>query len=102
MIQFLHLLLQNLHLSTQINLSWLPPIQQYGQKLVGYKIEIKNAPGDYQIIDENTGNGTTKYSIDGLTPETTYTYRVLQSILVHKATHQMKHLQQHLNLLHHL
>jgi titin len=62
---------------TQINLSWLPPIQQYGQNLVGYKVEIKNAPGDYQIIDENTGNGTTKYSLDGLSPGTTYTYRVL-------------------------
>lgn len=59
-----------------IDLSWLPPIQQYGQKLVGYKIELKNAPGDYQVIDENTGNGTTKYSLDGLTPGTTYTYRV--------------------------
>ncbi|MGI0018397.1 MAG: fibronectin type III domain-containing protein [Nitrosotalea sp.] len=62
--------------STKITLSWLPPIEQYGQKLGGYRIEIKNAPGDYQVIDENTGNGTTTYSIDGLTPETTYTYRV--------------------------
>jgi hypothetical protein len=62
---------------TQIDLSWLPPIQQYGQNLVGYKIELKNAPGDYQVIDENTGNGTTKYSLDGLSPGTTYTYRVL-------------------------
>jgi len=61
---------------TQINLSWLPPIEQYGQKLGGYRIEIKNTLGDYQVIDENTGNGTTKYSISGLTPETTYTYRV--------------------------
>ncbi len=69
---------------TSINLSWLPPIQQYGQNLVGYKIEIKNAPGDYQTIDENTGNGTTKYSIDGLTPSTTYTYRVFA---VYPGTH---------------
>jgi hypothetical protein len=61
---------------TQINLTWLPPIQQYGQNLVGYKVEIKNAPGDYTVIDENTGNGTTKYSINGLSPATTYTYRV--------------------------
>jgi hypothetical protein len=61
---------------TQINLTWLPPIQQYGQKLVGYKVEIKNAPGDYTVIDENTGNGTTKYAINGLSPATTYTYRV--------------------------
>ncbi|MDE1844025.1 MAG: fibronectin type III domain-containing protein [Thaumarchaeota archaeon] len=62
--------------STQINLSWLPPIEQYGQKLMGYRIELKNAPGDYQVIDVNTGNSTTKYSIDGLIPGTEYTYRV--------------------------
>lgn len=90
---------QNMHLSddsvpapliakpgsmTSINLSWLPPIQQYGQKLVGYKIELKNAPGDYTVIDENTGNGTTKYSLDGLNPGTTYTYRVFA---VYPGTH---------------
>src|SRR5574340_1415493 len=33
--------------STQINLSWLPPIEQYGQKLMGDRIELKNARGDY-------------------------------------------------------
>ncbi|MHB8547243.1 MAG: fibronectin type III domain-containing protein [Nitrosotalea sp.] len=69
---------------TRINLSWLPPIQQYGQKLMGYKIELKNTSGDYQVIDENTGNGTTKYSIDGLIPGTTYTYRVFA---VYPGTH---------------
>ncbi len=69
---------------TSINLSWLPPIQQYGQKLVGYKIELKNAPGDYTVLDENTGNSTTKYSIDGLNPGTTYTYRVFA---VYPGTH---------------
>ncbi len=62
--------------STGINLSWLPPLNQYGQKLAGYEIELKNAPSDYQVIDENTGNGTTQYFVDGLTPDTTYTYRI--------------------------
>jgi len=62
--------------STQINLSWLPPLESYGQTLQGYKIELKNAPGDYQIIDDNTGNDTTKYVITGLNPGGTYTYRV--------------------------
>lgn len=61
---------------TQINLSWLPPLESYGQTLQGYKIELKNAPEDYQIIDDNTGNDTTKYVITGLTPGNTYTYRV--------------------------
>jgi Fibronectin type III domain len=61
---------------TQIDLSWLPPIETYGQKLVGYKIELKNAQGDYQVIDDNTGNDMTKFAITGLTPGSTYTYRV--------------------------
>ena len=61
---------------TEIDLTWLPPINQYGQKLMGYKVELKNAPGDYTTIDENTGNSITRYSLDGLTPGTTYTYRV--------------------------
>lgn len=63
-------------LSTRINLSWLPPLESYGQTLLGYKIELKNAPGDYKVIDDNTGNDTTKYVITGLTPGSTYTYRV--------------------------
>jgi len=70
--------------STIINLSWLPPLNQYGQKLLGYEIDLKNAPGDYQIIDENTGNGTTQYYLDGLTPDTTYTYRIFA---VYPGTH---------------
>jgi hypothetical protein len=61
---------------TQINLLWLPPIVSYDQTLLGYKIELKNALGDYQVIDDNTGNDTTKYTVKGLTPGTTYTYRV--------------------------
>jgi|GEM_PF-1125181 len=61
---------------TQVDLSWLPPLVSYGQTLLGYKIELKNAPGDYQIIDDNTGNDTTKYAITGLIPGSTYTYRV--------------------------
>ena len=61
---------------TQINLSWLPPIENYQQKIIGYKIDLKQAPGDYVIIDDNTGNDTTKYSIVNLKNDTTYTYRV--------------------------
>jgi len=61
---------------TQITLSWLPPLENYAQKIIGYKIDLKRAPGDYVIIDDNTGNDTTKYSIVGLKTDTTYTYRV--------------------------
>jgi chitodextrinase len=62
--------------STQINLSWMPPLESYGQVLQGYKIELKSSSGDYQVIDDNTGNDTTKFVITGLTPESTYTFRV--------------------------
>jgi hypothetical protein len=61
---------------TQINLSWLPPMENYMQNIVGYKIDWKRAPGDYVVIDDNSGNDTTKYTIVGLTTGTTYTYRV--------------------------
>jgi len=60
---------------TQITLSWLSPVENYQQSIVGYKIEWKRAPGDYVIIDDNTHNDTKKYSIVGLTTGT-YTYRV--------------------------
>ena len=69
---------------TQIHLSWLPPIESYGQPLHGYKIDLKNAPGGYQVIDDDTGNDTTQYTITGLTPGTTYTYRVFA---VYPGTH---------------
>ncbi len=62
--------------STQINLSWLPPLEGYGQVLIGYKIESKNTSGEYETIDDNTGNTTTRYYISGLNPGNTYTYRV--------------------------
>lgn len=90
---------QNIHLSpgsvpapliatpvsdTKILLTWLPPLEQYGQRLVGYKIDLKNAPGDYRSIDDNTGNGDTKYYVTGLAPNMTYTYRVFA---VYPGTH---------------
>ncbi|MEO9277838.1 MAG: fibronectin type III domain-containing protein [Nitrososphaera sp.] len=61
---------------TQIDLSWLEPIEKYSKVIIGYKIEWKRAPGDYVDVDDNTGNRTTKYSVYPLSPGTTYTYRV--------------------------
>ncbi len=61
---------------TQIDLSWLEPIEKYSKIIVGYKIEWKRAPGDYVDVDDNTGNRTTQYSVYSLSPGTTYTYRV--------------------------
>jgi hypothetical protein len=61
---------------TQIDLSWLQPEESYGQVVIGYKIEWKQAPGAYVIIEDNTHDISTKYSVTGLTTGTTYTYRV--------------------------
>src|SRR3989475_10864309 len=61
---------------TQINLWWVPPAQNYGKLIIGYQIEWKRAPGDYIVIDDNTQNTTTRYSVYPLTPGNTYTYRV--------------------------
>ncbi|MDE1766356.1 MAG: fibronectin type III domain-containing protein [Thaumarchaeota archaeon] len=61
---------------TQIILSWLAPEQTYGQVITGYKIEWKQASGVYVSIEDNTVSLNTKYTIDGLTTGTTYTYRV--------------------------
>lgn len=61
---------------TQIELSWLEPIEKYGKIIIGYKIEWKRAPGDYIDVDDNSGNRTTHYSVYPLSAGTTYTYRV--------------------------
>ncbi|HXX06085.1 MAG TPA: fibronectin type III domain-containing protein [Candidatus Bathyarchaeia archaeon] len=62
--------------STQIDLSWLPPEESFGQPIIGYKIEWKQAPGLYITVEDNTHDVSTKYSITGLKTGTTYTYRV--------------------------
>ena len=62
--------------TTQINLSWLPPLESHGFVLAGYKIESKRSEGDYETIDDNTGNSTTRYYVTGLSPGKAYTYRV--------------------------
>ncbi|WP_255496081.1 fibronectin type III domain-containing protein, partial [Candidatus Nitrosotalea sp. FS] len=53
---------------------------------MGYRVELKDTQGVFQVIDVNTGNSTTKYSINGLTPNTTYTYRVSA---VYSGTHSI-------------
>ncbi|MDE1843282.1 MAG: fibronectin type III domain-containing protein [Thaumarchaeota archaeon] len=59
-----------------ILLTWLPPLEQYGQKLLGYKVEVKNNQGLFQSIDDDTETSDTKYPVTGLDANTTYTYRV--------------------------
>lgn len=77
-------LIANAVSDTKILLTWLPPLEQYGQQLEGYKIELKNAPGDYQSVDDNTGSGDTKYYVTGLESGKTYTFRVFA---VYPGTH---------------
>jgi hypothetical protein len=60
----------------QIRLSWLPPLESYNKILQGYKIELKQVSGNFETIDDNTGNSFTEYSVTGLTANKTYTYRV--------------------------
>jgi len=69
--------------SIQINLWWVAPTQNYGKIIIGYQIEWKRATGDYIVIDDNTHNSTTRYSVYPLTPGNTYTYRVSAIYNVH-------------------
>src|SRR3989442_780651 len=62
--------------SSQIDLSWNAPIQNYGKSIIGYQIEWKRSPGDYTVIADNTQNTSTRYSVYQLMPDNSYTYRV--------------------------
>jgi len=63
--------------SSQINLSWIAPTNNGGSTITGYKIERSTSGGStWSTIVSNTGSTTTTYSDTGLSPSTTYTYRV--------------------------
>src|SRR5207245_887250 len=63
--------------SSQINLSWTAPGNNGGSAITGYKIERSTDGGTtWSIIVCSTGYTTTTYSDTGLSPSTTYTYRV--------------------------
>ncbi len=62
---------------SQINLSWNPPSDNGGTQVTGYEIERSiNGGSTWSILVSNTGNTDTTYSDTGLSPNTTYTYRV--------------------------
>ena len=69
--------------SSQINLSWTAPTSDGGSTITGYKIERSTDGGtNWSTLVANTGSTSTAYSDSGLSPGTTYTYRVSAITLV--------------------
>ncbi|MDG7050709.1 MAG: fibronectin type III domain-containing protein, partial [Nitrososphaerota archaeon] len=59
---------------TQINLSWSAP--STSSTIVGYKIEVKKGPAQFETLTPSTQNSTTKYSHTNLATGTTHVYRI--------------------------
>ncbi len=59
---------------TQINLSWNAP--STSNTVVGYKIEVKKGPAQFETLTPSTQNSTTKYSHTNLVTGTVHVYRV--------------------------
>lgn len=63
--------------SSQINLSWTAPSNNGGSAITGYDIERSTDNGNtWSTIVPNTGSAATTYNDTGLSPSTSYTYRV--------------------------
>ena len=63
--------------SSQINLSWISPVNNGNGTILGYKIERSSDNGStWNVIVSNSGSISTTYSDTGLAPNTQYTYRV--------------------------
>src|SRR2546430_6988032 len=63
--------------SSQINLSWTAPADNGGSAITGYMIERSTDGGStWSVLVANTGSTATTYSNVGLSPNTSYTYRM--------------------------
>ncbi len=63
--------------ATMIVLLWNTPLDPGGADITGYKVEISDDEGETWTTEvEDTMSTTTHYDDTGLTPDTTYTYRV--------------------------
>ncbi|CUR52276.1 exported protein of unknown function [Nitrosotalea devaniterrae] len=70
-------LVANTDSSSQITLSWNAPSNNGGSQITGYEIQRStNGGSSWSTIVSNTGSTSTVYSDTGLSPSTTYTYRV--------------------------
>ena len=57
--------------------TWTPPATDGGSSIIGYQVERSTDSGlTWTVIATNTGSTATTYSSTGLSPLTTYTYRV--------------------------
>jgi len=70
---------------TSIEFSWNAPSQTYGGSILNYKIEVKLAPGTWEIV-KTTGGQTTVATITGLTTDKTYTYQVYADLSIGGST----------------
>src|SRR6185437_7338691 len=62
---------------SQINLSWNAPVNNTAAAITSYKIERSTDNGStWSTIVADTASAATTYSDMGLSPSTTYTYRV--------------------------
>ncbi|QLH07855.1 hypothetical protein C5F50_01465 [Nitrosopumilus ureiphilus] len=62
--------------SSQVNLSWSPPVNDGNTPIVGYKIEVKKDGNSYTTLVENTQSTTRSYSHTNLITNVKYTYKV--------------------------
>jgi hypothetical protein len=62
--------------SSQINLSWSAPTNNGGSPVTSYEIKRSTDGSTWSVLVKNTGTTDTTYSDTGLSPNTTYYYRV--------------------------